>query len=228
MKSKPAKYGIKIWVSADVNTYCTHNMWMYTGKKEGEPQEQNQSMRVVRDLEFPLFGTGRGVTTDNFFTSCQLAEYLLTRNLTLTGTMRNNKPDIPKIFINGKEREVFSSLFRFDGNLTLTSYVPRKNDTDILLSSQHHDKSCMGESQAFKPAIITHYNATKGGVDVVDKLTREYMTCRGTRWWPVRLFCNMLDVSCMNAFVLWLLKHPEWKINVCHHRRHFCLNWKIK
>jgi hypothetical protein len=28
----------------------------------------------------------------------------------------------------------------------------------------------MGESQVFKPAIITHYNATKGGVDVVDKL----------------------------------------------------------
>jgi hypothetical protein len=37
MKSKPAKYGIKIWVSADANTYYTHNMQVYTGKKEGEP-----------------------------------------------------------------------------------------------------------------------------------------------------------------------------------------------
>jgi hypothetical protein len=61
----------------------------------------------------PLFGTGRGVTTDNFFTICQLAEYLLTQNLTLTRTMRKNKPDIPKIFVIGKGREVFSSLLGF-------------------------------------------------------------------------------------------------------------------
>jgi hypothetical protein len=37
MKSKPAKYGIKIWVSYDANTYYTHNMQVYTRKKEGEP-----------------------------------------------------------------------------------------------------------------------------------------------------------------------------------------------
>jgi hypothetical protein len=40
--------------------------------------------------------------------------------------MRKNEPDIPKIFVNGKGREVSSSLFGFDGNLALTSYVPRK------------------------------------------------------------------------------------------------------
>jgi hypothetical protein len=136
--------------------------------------------------------------------------------------MRTNKLDIPKIFVNGKGREVFSSLFRFDGNLTLT-YVPRKNNMVVVLSSQHHDKSCMRESQAFKPAIITHYSATKGGVDVVDKLAREYTTYRGTCWWPIRLFYNMLDISCINAFVLWLLKHPEWKTKVRHHWHNFLL-----
>jgi hypothetical protein len=137
--------------------------------------------------------------------------------------MRKNKPDIPKIFVNGKGREMFSSLFGFDGNLTLTSYVPRKNNMVILLSSQHHDKSCMGVSQAFKPAIITHYNATKGDVDVVDKLAWEYTTCRGKCRWPVRLFCNILDVSCINAFVLCLLKHSEWKTKVHHRQCHFML-----
>jgi hypothetical protein len=34
--------------------------------------------------------------------------------------MRKNKPDIPKMFVNGKVREVFSSLFGFDDNLALT------------------------------------------------------------------------------------------------------------
>jgi hypothetical protein len=134
--------------------------------------------------------------------------------------MRKNKPDIPKIFVNGKGREVFSSLFGFDGNLTLISYVPRKNNTVVVLSSQHH------VMYGRKPGLQTsnHYSlqCNKGGVDVVDKLAREYTTCRGTRW-PIRLFCNMLDVICINAFLLWLLKHPEWKTKVHHHRRHFLL-----
>jgi hypothetical protein len=35
----------------------------------------------------------------------------------------------------------------------------------------------MGESQAFK-SVISHYNATKDGADVGDKMAREYITCR--------------------------------------------------
>ena len=39
----------------------------------------------------PLFGTRRSVTTDNFFTSVPAAEFLLQKNLTMTGTLRAKK-----------------------------------------------------------------------------------------------------------------------------------------
>jgi hypothetical protein len=52
--------------------------------------------------------------------------------------------------------------------------MPKKNTMVILLSSQCHNKSCMDESQAFKPEIISNYSATQGGVEVADKMARQY------------------------------------------------------
>jgi hypothetical protein len=95
MKSKPAKYGIKIWAAADVKTSYLYNLQIYTGKLPGNATDKNLGHRVVCDLMEPLFGTGRGVTTDNFFTSVPTAEYLLQKNITMTGTLRAKKPDIP-------------------------------------------------------------------------------------------------------------------------------------
>lgn len=57
--------------------------------------ERNQEYRVVKDLEELYHGTWRGITTDNFSTTIPLAQYLLSKNLTLLGTCRKNKPDTP-------------------------------------------------------------------------------------------------------------------------------------
>lgn len=117
--------------------------------------------------------------------------------MTLVGTVRKNKPEIPALFLSGKQREVQSSsvVFGFTNELTLVSYVPAVNKTVILLSSQYHDNTCIGEEKDHKPEIIMQYNATKSGVDVLDKLVREY-TCMGsTRRWPLKLFLNLIDIA---------------------------------
>ena len=50
-----------------------------------------------------MYGTGRGVTTDNFFTSCELAKFLLSKNMTVVGTLRKNKPESPALFCSGDD-----------------------------------------------------------------------------------------------------------------------------
>ena len=105
-----------------------------------------------------MCGTGRGVTADNLFTSCELTNFLLSKNMTVVGTRRKNKPEIPALFLSGKQRNVLSSIFVITNDLTLVSYVPARNKTVILFSSQHHDDTCMEEEE---PEIIMHYNATK-------------------------------------------------------------------
>jgi hypothetical protein len=55
----------------------------------------------------PLFGTGRGVTTDNFFTSVPTAEILLQKNITTTGTLRAKKLDITAMMEAAKVETFF-------------------------------------------------------------------------------------------------------------------------
>jgi len=68
VKSKPGKYGIKLWVAADAKNFYACNMQVHTGKRGGV-REKKQGHRVVKDTVCHMYGTGRGVTTDNFFTS---------------------------------------------------------------------------------------------------------------------------------------------------------------
>lgn len=108
IKSKPHRYGIKLWVLADnSNGYC-HNLQVYTGKR-GKIAEKEQGRRVVNDLTEYL-GSGYGVTTDNFFTSVELADDLLSRNLTFCGTVRKNKAFIPSNFLPNRSRAQYSSV----------------------------------------------------------------------------------------------------------------------
>jgi hypothetical protein len=60
MKSKAAKYGIKVWAAADVKMSYLYNLQVYTGKLPGNAPEKNLGQRIVCDLMEPLFGTGTG------------------------------------------------------------------------------------------------------------------------------------------------------------------------
>ena len=56
-----------------------------------------------------------------------------------------------------------------------------------------------------------HCNATKSGVDILDKFVREFTYMRSKRPWPLKLFFSLIAVACVNAFVLWMLKYPNWQ-----------------
>nr|CAI5830960.1 unnamed protein product [Callosobruchus analis] len=86
MKSKPDKYGLKIWALCDSsNTYCW-NLQIYAGMTINIPGKE-QGKQVVLDLIDGL-GSGYGVTMDNFFTSLLLSKELLQQSKTLTGSIR--------------------------------------------------------------------------------------------------------------------------------------------
>lgn len=51
--------------------------------------------------------------------------------------------------------------------------------------------------------MITYYNQTKGGVDVVDKLCVSYNCARSTRRWPVVIFYNILNIAGINSQIVY-------------------------
>jgi hypothetical protein len=222
VKSKPVKYGIKFWAAVDVKMSYLYNLQIYTGNLPGNAKGKNMGHRVVCDLMEPLFGTVRGVTTDNLLTSVSTAEILLQKNITMTGTLRAKKPDIPAMMEAAKGRDLLSSKFIFSDGLAVVSYIPKKNKTVRVLSTQFLDDSVSNESHK-KPSIILEYNRTKGGVDNADKLVREYSCARRTSRWPLRLFMNMLDIGALNAFIIWMLKNKDWNQSKPNRRYRFLL-----
>ena len=46
-----------------------------------------------------VYGSGCNITTDNFFTSHSLAKFLLGQNLTLLGTVRKTRKELPSEFV---------------------------------------------------------------------------------------------------------------------------------
>lgn len=82
------------------------------------------------------------VVGDNFFTSYELAKELKQRKMTIVGTIRKNRKEIPPILLDMKRKPQYHSEFVFDHNLRLTmvSYIPKKNRCVTLLSTLHTKK----------------------------------------------------------------------------------------
>ncbi|KRY52598.1 hypothetical protein T03_5567 [Trichinella britovi] len=73
LKGKRRKYGIKVWVAADVEHRYTYNYHGYAGKIYDHPEKKRQGQLY-------------------FYTDFELIEDLLKHKLTLTRTLRKNKP----------------------------------------------------------------------------------------------------------------------------------------
>ena len=205
---------------ADSEKFYCADAQLYCGRVGNNP-DVGQGKRVVLDLCKNIEGTGRNVTTDNFFTSYDLAKELNNRRLSLVGTIRGNRKEVPKEMLPDSSKEVFSSLFGFskDG-ATMVSYVPKRKKAVVLLSTQHRDNAVSTDEKS-KPEIIHYYNQTKSGVDVLDKLVRTYSCKRATRRWTVSLFYNLIDMAAYNALVVWISANPEWHKGKPYGRRVF-------
>ncbi|XP_028820478.1 piggyBac transposable element-derived protein 4-like [Denticeps clupeoides] len=218
MPKKPSKYGMKIWATCDVQTSYAWKLLVYTGRVANSPVEKQQGQRVVLEMTEGL--TGVTVTCDNFFTSYDLGTELLQRQNTLVGTIRKNRAELPPELLKVQTRAPLSSLFAFTENHTLVSYVPKRGKNVLLLSTKHRGPEISNHVKK-KPQIILDYNRCKGGVDTMDAMIATYSCRRKSKRWPLTLFFNILDVSAVNAFIVWTAIDPTWNHGKSNKRRLF-------
>lgn len=209
--SKPTKYGIKIFCLCDAKLFYTTNMEIYCGQQpEGPYRKENTAEEIVMRLAEPIYESGRNITADNWFTSLKLVKNLEKKRLSYVGTVRKNRRELPNSFITAKNRNRYDSLFGYTKNETLVSYVPKKGKTVVLMSSLHTSSTEVADNVEKKPEIISFYNDTKSGVDVVDKLCATYSVSRSTRRWPMVIFYHLLNVAGVNAKVIYLGNGQEY------------------
>lgn len=229
MPSKPAKYGLKFWLACDSYNYYCHNLQFYCGRDDAREPDVPLGEHVVLSLtEGHLLNLrGRNITCDNFFTSLSLANKLLERNMTLVGTMRANRRELPTAFTTHKGRELLSTIQATttteQGSTLLVSYMAKRNKVVNVLSTMHRKAVVQQDNVKRKTDVIQFYNATKGGVDAADERVGTYSVKFRARRWHVVVFCNILDLSAFNGFVVHRLFDPQWNENKSHRRRLYLL-----
>ncbi|CAG4963492.1 unnamed protein product [Parnassius apollo] len=143
----------------------------------------------------------------SFFVSIPLLDKLESQHkLTVIGTIRKDKRELPKQFTEIRVRAEKSSLFGHRGNCSLVSYVPQKGK-NVLLVSNIHDDAQINEDTG-KPEMIMDYNRTKDGVDTVDKICETYNVGRGTNKWPMVEFYGLTNEAGISTFIIYLHNIP--------------------
>ncbi|UYV68007.1 hypothetical protein LAZ67_5002775 [Cordylochernes scorpioides] len=206
LPNKPAKYGIETYVLC-----CSRTSYV---QREGPYQISKSSNNVVERLVLPIFGSKRNITTDNWYTSYPLAVALLNdHKLTLVGTLKitGKKKEIPPEYMPNRARQVFSSIFGFQKkNVSLVSYVPKRGKSVIPLSIMHSTAIIDEETnEKKKREMITFYNMTKEGVDLLDQKTSLYSVGQRTRRWPLCIFFELLNISGVNSKLLFDGNQPQ-------------------
>ncbi|XP_055850586.1 piggyBac transposable element-derived protein 4-like [Episyrphus balteatus] len=213
MPNKPGKYCIKIfWIVDAVNSYPLRGE-IYVGQQPCDNRSDGISHQLVMRLAERYLGMNYNITTDNYFTSVPLALELMSKRTTTIGTIKSNKPQLPKPFtpvdkIFRQTRDKFSIKFCYSRCLQLCSYASNTKKNVLMLSTAHHEDKI--DEVTKKPAVIMDYNSTKGGVDTFDRLATVYTCKRKTNRWPVTLFYNLLDCAGVAAYRMFDVCQPNW------------------
>ena len=150
------------------------------------------------------FDIGLNVTTDNFFANLSIAKKLKKHKITMVGTVHQNRKEIPEELKHDKKDELQTSRFLFSAseNIMMCSYKAKKAKSVYLLSSMHNVERVKEKDPKRRPEATLFYNETKGGVDTADEILRGYSTKAASSRWPLAAFFNLLDIVCLDAYVI--------------------------
>ena len=169
-------------------------------------------------LAKPLEGKDYHIYCDNFYTSPDLFADLQKAGFEACGTVRKNRKGLSATFKSIKltKGKVYTERILDDSMLCLKWQDKR----DVLLLSTLHDDSMVevqrrsrlvtgGVEGIKKPKVVHEYNQHMGGVDQSDQLLMYYgYSHRQVKWWK-RVFFHLLDLSIVNASVLYNIVNTE-------------------
>ncbi len=210
-KSKPAKYGILFKSLNAVRVPFTFTTSVYAGKPpagEGPYYVQtvlNQVKYLVNNIQQTVSIQGRNISLDRHYTSIDLANWLLSKKITMIGTLQTNRKGIPKEIKDFSSRD--ENTYKIYWNkaksaMTLHSYVVCTKSTgkrNVLVLSTFPPIIGTTKDKKKKPAIMKVYDFTKGGTDIMDQKMSNYSTRTKSKKWTRSAFSYILDTARINA-----------------------------
>ncbi|XP_053199873.1 piggyBac transposable element-derived protein 4-like [Scomber japonicus] len=213
MKSKPTKWGYKLFVLADSSTGYTYDFFIYEGK--GAPIIKGLSYdSVMKLIDVPVLGQGYKLFVDNFYTSPALFLDLLDKKVWACGTIREQRIGFPRDRPGGLDSKSPRGTIRWirEGPLVFVQWRDTKNVNICSTIHPAHGEHTVqrrvkadgqwAEQAIPAPPGVSDYNKHMGGVDLSDAMIGYYNALHKTRKWYRTFFDHFLDIGIVNAFIL--------------------------
>lgn len=207
---KRSRFGIKWYLLCESKSGYLFSSIIYTGKGTLFDEKYKTfpiSSQVVLTLMDPLLDMGYCVTTDNFYTSPQLADFLVQHKTDTYGTLRINRKEVPSELQKKKLKR--NEIIAFQRGKVMTLKWKDKKDVCLLSTIHSSDmvettKTDKDGAKICKPQLVVDYNNTMGGVDKLDQHLHDYPVTRkrGKKYYK-KIFFHLLDICVWNSFILY-------------------------
>jgi hypothetical protein len=227
IKSKPVRWGIKIFCVCCSLTGYLWNACVYVGKNETEvdrKEEVSVTHLLVRTLLSPLSGKNHIVHMDNWFTSIPLVNDLANMLIWSCGTVRVNRSGLCKEVTMTKKEEAQlkknpgTTRWAVYGNLCYLAwfakravhvvtncYLPISEPGNESSSVKHWftEKGEKTQKEIPRPPAVHQYNLYMGAVDMFDQYRSYVQLELRTRkfWHPI--FWFILEATLINSWLLY-------------------------
>ncbi len=191
---------------------------MYTGKNKSP--EVGLSEAVVTQLTRKITGRNIRLYMDNFYTSPSLLIKLRKEDIFCTGTVRQNRKNMPKDFLDDKRMTrgavdarhcdgMFAVKWMDNKAVHLLSTISSSNE---MITVRRRQKGQMEKVNVSCPTMIRDYNNGMNGTDVMDQRTKPYaFDRRSPTKYYTRPFFDYMEMAVVNAFIVQeKLAKTEW------------------
>lgn len=167
MKNKPNKYGLKLYIIADVKTGYALNVEIYTGKSM---TTDNSAKGIITRLCHPYFNKKHTVYMDRFYSSPLVFQFLKSNDTYAVGTVMKNRKGLSKeVIMETLNRG--QACFAIKNNLLFLKW---KDKRDVFMLSTKHNFDMIQINNKYrnpqmKPSCVVDYNKNKVGVDRIDR-----------------------------------------------------------
>lgn len=217
--NKPNPVGLKNFVLASPEGLVL-DFIIYQGETTFKPTPPHLKLglggAVISNLCDSL-AMGTNIYCDRYFTSINLIDFMLTKQIYVTGTVMRNRiaAEVAKLsndkILMKKGRGSCDVLVRQDKKLAVVKWFDNK---PIIMASSAHAKSpediCRRWSKKEKkyievkrPTIVRAYNSKMGGVDLCDRMISFYRMKARTKKWTVKTILHFVDLALVNSWLLY-------------------------
>ncbi|XP_065934674.1 piggyBac transposable element-derived protein 4-like [Magallana gigas] len=219
--SKPARWGLKVWLRCDSLTGFCHQFDLYLGREQYRGVAVGQA--VVEKLTAGLENKNFHIFYESFFTSVSLAKSLLSQKIFTCGTIVRNRKGFPADLKNVPNMIQGDFLIRYDYtftrclddqsflcNLTATLWMESKLVAVLSIAASPLDRSTNASRRLKDGTVISVsrlesvglYQQYFRGVDIFDQLRSKYPVGRPSKKWWKYVLHFLINTAIINAYII--------------------------